>query len=330
MGVSSSAVDRHMCDESSVPWLRPVVEGLPHQRPIHKSTALSSTSTMDHLPRSKSFTQPWNAIPTEDEEQEQEDEDEKEPDDDHVDPARATAPHNHRVGSSAAHKKRLASIQTMPKPTITSSHTPSPSLLETSIQEKLVGHEILIDRVESLKRVDFSLFFASVRLYLNVIQAVAWLKDDILDYLWTTEHVLRVPVPLTDDYSIELTKWKVALLKRAASNTTNLGNSLPSQSKTTLFASGTSSSSAKQALRQGPSRVTHNYHLHTHQSATNIAALLNAESSSSGHHNNAYGEQDVSQWKRTLLLVLEEERTAMMISVGVLVERFVKALLHYK
>lgn len=197
--------------------------------------------------------------------------------------------------------------------------------------------------MESLKRVDFSLFFASVRLYLNVIQAVAWLKDDILDYLWTTEHVLRVPVPLTDDYSIELTKWKVALLKyvslhlrlavdtvcahvyrsptpvccamlpirRAASNTTNLGNSLPSQSKTTLFASGTSSSSAKQALRQGPSRVTHNYHLHTHQSATNIAALLNAESSSSGHHNNAYGEQDVSQWKRTLLLVLEEERTAM-------------------
>jgi hypothetical protein len=97
---------------------------------------------MDHLPRSKSFTQPWNAIPTEDEEQEQEDEDEKEPDDDHVDPARATAPHNHRVGSSAAHKKRLASIQTMPKPTITSSHTPSPSLLETSIQEKLVGHEV--------------------------------------------------------------------------------------------------------------------------------------------------------------------------------------------
>lgn len=105
-------------------------------------------------------------------------------------------------------------------------------------------------------------------------------------------------------------------IRRAASNTTNLGNSLPSQSKTTLFASGTSSSSgsgssAKQALRQGPSRVTHNYHLHSHQSATNIAALLNAESSSSGHHNNAYGEQDVSQWKRTLLLVLEEERTAM-------------------
>lgn len=105
-------------------------------------------------------------------------------------------------------------------------------------------------------------------------------------------------------------------VRRAASNTTNLGNSLTPQSKTALFTSGNSSGhttggSSKQALRQGPSHVTHNYHLHTHQSATNIAALLNAESSSSGHHNNAYGEQDVSQWKRTLLMVLEEERTAM-------------------
>lgn len=73
--------------------------------------------------------------------------------------------------------------------------------------------QILMDRIESLKRVDFTLFFASIRLYLNVYQAISWLKDDILDYLWTSDYVLRVPVPLTDEFSIELTKWKVTLLK---------------------------------------------------------------------------------------------------------------------
>lgn len=141
MGVSSSAVDRHMCDESSVPWLRPAVEGLQRPRPVHKSTA-TSPSTMDQLPRSKSFTQPWNAIPTEDEEQE-EDGEAKEPDDDHhVDPARPAALHRHRVGPSVAHKKRLSSIQTTPKTTMASSSTPASSSLETSIQEKLVGHEV--------------------------------------------------------------------------------------------------------------------------------------------------------------------------------------------
>lgn len=44
-----------------------------------------------------------------------------------------------------------------------------------------------MDRIESLKRVDFSLFYSSIRLYLNVYQAISWLKDDILDYLWTTD-----------------------------------------------------------------------------------------------------------------------------------------------
>jgi hypothetical protein len=189
-----------------------------------------------------------------------------------------------------------------------------------------VVDEILMDRIESLKRVDFTLFFASIRLYLNVYQAISWLKDDILDYLWTSDYVLRVPVPLTDEFSIELTKWKVTLLKRAATNTSNLGNNLSSKSATIA----SHNTQTKQALRQGLARFTHNYHLHPHRTAHNVATLLNVDTSASGHYHNQYDEQDVSHWKRLLLGILEEERTAMVISVGVVVERFVKALLQYR
>lgn len=142
MGVSSSAIDRHMCDESSVPWLRPV-DGLPHhQRAIHKATVLSSSSTTDRLSRSTSFTQTWNAIPTEEEDEHEEGEEEP-ADNDRVGPARAPARalHSHGVGSSVIQKKRFASIQAASK-TMTSQTSASLSSLETSIQETLVGHEV--------------------------------------------------------------------------------------------------------------------------------------------------------------------------------------------
>jgi hypothetical protein len=44
------------------------------------------------------------------------------------------------------------------------------------------------ERIEALKLVDFHLFFACIRLYLNCYQAVIWLKDELFDFIWTTEH----------------------------------------------------------------------------------------------------------------------------------------------
>lgn len=100
---------------------------------------------------------------------------------------------------------------------------------------------------------------------------------------------------------------KCAPVRRAATNTSNLGNNLSSKSATIT----SHNTQTKQALRQGLARFTHNYHLHPHRTAHNVATLTNVDTSASGHYQNQYGEQDVSHWKRLLLGILEEERTAM-------------------
>ncbi len=67
------------------------------------------------------------------------------------------------------------------------------------------------------------------------------------------------------------------------------------------------------------SRFSHNYHVHAQETSTTVATLLNVDSSASGHHNNFYSEQDVNQWKRLLLSILEEERSAM-VRFGLILE----------
>lgn len=72
--------------------------------------------------------------------------------------------------------------------------------------------DYITERIEKLRRIDFDLFVSSLRFVIGCYQIMAYIKDEMYDYLKVYE-TSTVELPIPDDMNIDVIKWKTFMMK---------------------------------------------------------------------------------------------------------------------